>query len=131
MFAIPLVATIAGSYLTSAWGGWILPLLSKIPWQVWAAIAGIIAILYYGHVREARGYDKCQAAVKIATDKEIARQSQISTDVLREAQQRAADASKRELEAKDEAGKLQADVDRLKTAKTTCLPNSITKRYRK
>lgn len=127
--AIPLIFTIARAYLAS-YGAWVLPLLARIPWQVWAAIAAIIAILYYGHIREARGYDKCQAAVLVATNAEIARQSQVSANVLKEAQQRAADAQQRELEAKDEASKLQGDVDKLKNAKTTCLPASITKRYR-
>lgn len=125
-FAIPLVFTIARSYMSS----FILPILAKIPWQVWAGIAATIAVLYYGHVREARGYERCQAQVKIATDREVARQAQVSENVLREAQTRAADASKRELEATNEASKLQTEVAKLKTAKTVCLPDSITKRYR-
>lgn len=117
-----------------AWFGtgkaFLMPLLAKIPWQVWAGIAATIAVLYYGHVREARGVAKCQAQVKIATDREIGRQKQVSDTVVREAQERAKIASDKELEATNEAGKLQLEVDRLKNAKTVCLPSSITKRYR-
>lgn len=126
---MPLLLWQAYAWLGSGWFA-ILPLLKKVPWQVWAGIAAVIAILYYGHVRENRGYARCQAAVKVATDKEIARQAQVSEDVLAEASKRAKVAEDNQLEAQRNAAELQKEVDKLKTAKTVCLPGSITKRYR-
>lgn len=36
-------------------------LLKRVPWQVWAALALIAAVLFYGHHREAQGYAKAEA----------------------------------------------------------------------
>lgn len=114
-----------------SWLGTFGTILKKVPWQVWAVIGAVIAVLYYGHVREARGYARCQAAVKIATDHEVARQSEVSQNAIRDALKRAADASAREQEANNERDKLQQDVDKLKEAGQKCLPGTITNRYRR
>lgn len=130
MFAIPLVATIAWSYLSS-WGGFILPLLSKIPWQVWAGIAGILGILYYGHIRENRGFEKCHVQVVAATQQENAHRQEAADGALKEAQSRASDSARRALELEDRNGELQKDVAALKTSGTICVPKSITDRLSK
>ena len=109
----------------------VAPILGKVPWQVWAGIAAVIAVLYYGHTREQRGIARCQAQVKIATDNEVARQTQVSQNAIKEALDRARVASQKEQEAQANADKLQGEVDKLKEAGTKCLPDSITKRYRR
>jgi hypothetical protein len=127
---MPLILWQAFAWGSSIWGGWILPLLAKVPWQVWAAIAGVIAVLYYGHVRENRGYARCQTATEEAQRKEVARQDEVASAALNAARERERLANQRASEAQDELGKLQGEVDKLKTAKTVCLPGSITKQYR-
>lgn len=112
-------------------GTFIFPLLKKVPWQVWAAIGGVVAVLWYGHIRENRGYAKCQAQVKIATDHEVARQTEVSQNAIAASQRRAVEAATREQEAKNNADKLQQEVDQLKNAKIICLPDSITRKYRR
>lgn len=129
-FAIPLLLWKAYAWM-GVGGGFILPLLKKVPWQVWAVIGCILAVLYYGHVREKRGHQRCQAQVKIATDHEIARQTQVTQNALKEAMDRALAASQRELEATRNAEVLQGEVDKLKEAGQKCLPKSITDRYRR
>lgn len=121
----------AFSWLQTGWVAMLLPLIKKVPWQVWAVIACAIGVMWYGHVREKRGYDRCQAQVKIATDHELARQTQVTQSALREALKRAADAQVKEQEANDARDKLQQDVDKLKEASQKCLPKSITDRYRR
>lgn len=129
-FAIPLMLWKAYAWFGT--GSAILgPIFKMIPWQVWVAIGCVIAVLWYGHVREKRGYEKCQTQVKIATDHELARQTQVNQSALREALKRAADAQVREQEANNERDKLQQDVDKLKEASQKCLPKSITDRYRR
>lgn len=113
-----------------SWIGTFGNLLSKIPWQVWAAIGGVIAVLYYGHVRENRGYAKCEAAVVVATNKEKARQTQVADQALAASRERELAAQAKATEASDELDKLQRQVEGLKTSKTTCLPANITKQYR-
>ena len=64
--------------------GWILGirgLLKRIPWQVWAGIACIAAVLFYGHHREAQGYAKAEAYWKAETDAlEEARQAALDSE---------------------------------------------------
>jgi hypothetical protein len=51
--------------------GWLLglrSLLKRIPWQVWAGIACIAAVLFYGHHRDAQGYAKAEAYWKAEAD---------------------------------------------------------------
>lgn len=43
-------------------------LLKRVPWQVWAALALIAAVLFYGHHREAQGYAKAEAYWKAEID---------------------------------------------------------------
>lgn len=130
MFAIPLML-----WKAYAWFGTgsaiIGPILKKVPWQIWVGIAAVIAVLWYGHVREKRGYARCQQQVKIATDHELARQNQVTQNALKDALDRARVAAQREQEANRNADKLQEEVDKLKEAGQKCLPKSITDRYRR
>ena len=43
-------------------------LLKRVPWFVWAALALIAAVLFYGHHREAQGYAKAEAYWKAEID---------------------------------------------------------------
>jgi hypothetical protein len=43
-------------------------LLKRVPWFVWAALALIVAVLFYGHHREAQGYAKAEAYWKAEID---------------------------------------------------------------
>lgn len=130
MFGLPLIAFQAYAWIGGA-SAFIMPILKKVPWQVWAAIGGIIAVLWYGHIRENRGYAKCQQQVKIATDHEVARQAEISQQAIQNSIKRAQEAEAKAQEVNSANADLQREVDGLKNAKTTvCLPSSITKRYR-
>ena len=124
-FAIPLVFTIARSYLSS----YILPILAKIPWQVWAALGLLIAFLYYGHIRENRGFAKCQTQVEAATAKENTRRQEAAEGALKEAQSRASESARRASELEGRNEELQGAVAKLKNATTVCVPKSITDRF--
>jgi hypothetical protein len=126
---MPLLLWQGWAWLSWLGGGFVLPLLKKVPWQVWAGIACIIAVLYYGHVREKRGYDRCQAEVKVATDTEVNRQNDVANDVINASRQREAEASAEAQQASGERDALLEEVKKLKTAKTVCVPKSITDRY--
>jgi len=126
---MPIIATIAWSWLSSAWGGFIFPLLAKIPWQVWAGIGLVIAFLWYGHVRENRGYDKCHAEVVTATNKEEAKRLEAANQALSEAQSRASESADRARQLSEALDETQKQVRDLKNAKTVCLPDSITRQY--
>lgn len=127
LIPIPLILTVARSYLTS----YVLPIVAKIPWQVWAGIAALIGVLYYGHIRENRGYEKCHTQVVAATVKENARRQEAAEGALKEAQSRASESARRASVLEDRNGELQADVNKLKTAQTICVPKSITDRFNK
>lgn len=43
-------------------------LLKRVPWQVWAALALVAAVLFYGSHREAQGYAKAEAYWKAEID---------------------------------------------------------------
>lgn len=56
-------------------------LLKRIPWQVWAALALAVAVLLYGHHREAQGYAKAEAvwqakAAKLEAERKAALDSE-------------------------------------------------------
>lgn len=56
-------------------------LLKRIPWQLWAAIACIAAVLFYGHHREAQGYAKAEAYWKAEAEAlEAARQEALDSE---------------------------------------------------
>lgn len=126
---MPVLIPIIWSWISSGWVAFILPLIKKIPWQVWAAIAIIIGVLYYGHVREKRGYEKCHQQVVTATNAEEARRLEAANAALSEAQSRAQESARRAQDMEDANVDLQKQVGQLKTAKTVCLPKSITDQY--
>lgn len=56
-------------------------LLKRVPWFVWAALALIAAVLFYGHHREAQGYAKAEAYWKAEIDAmEAARQAALDSE---------------------------------------------------
>jgi len=124
-----LALPIIWSWVSSGWVAFALPLIKKIPWQVWLALGLLVAFLYYGHVREKRGYDRCHAQVVTATNKENARRLEAANESLIEANKRAQESARRASTMEEENAKLQGDVAKLKTAKTVCLPKSITDQY--
>lgn len=127
---MPLLALpVIWSWISSGWVAFILPLLKAIPWQVWAALGLIIAFLYYGHVREKRGYETCHIQVVTATRIEDARRLEAANATLLEAQSRAQESARRASSLEGELSDTQKQVQELKTAKTVCLPKSITDRY--
>jgi uncharacterized protein HemX len=122
---MPILATIAWSWITSVGGG----IIAKVPWQVWVIIAAVIGVFYYGHVRENRGYDRCHTEVVEATKKETARQVHAAEDSKAEAQSRASESAERARQLEETLNAKQKQVDQLKTAKTICLPDAITRQY--
>lgn len=64
--------------------GWILGirgLLKRIPWQAWAAMACIAAVLFYGNHREDQGYAKAEAYWKAKAEAlEDARQAALDSE---------------------------------------------------
>jgi uncharacterized protein HemX len=131
---MPILATVAWSWITSIGGG----ILSKVPWQVWAAIGGLILVMYYGHVREKRGYMRCTAQVQKATDAEMRRRTEAANQSAQEAQQLAMDSTERARTLKGELDATQAEMrrlqDELKTKggkPTACIPQSITDRWQR
>lgn len=125
------ILLMAGSWITSGWAAFVLPLLRKIPWQVWAILGAIVLTLYYGHVREKRGYNKCQVQVVEATRIEEAHRLTAANDAITEANKRAQESAARASQLKDELDDVRIDAAKLKNAKETCLPKSITDRFNK
>jgi hypothetical protein len=127
---MPLLIWQVISWSQSIWVTLLLPFIKMVPWQVWAGIAGVIAVLYYGHVREERGYAKCEARVVEATKAEQTRQGQVADMALQAAKQREDEANTKAQAASEALDATQKQVAALKNAKTTCLPKSITDQYR-
>ncbi len=126
---MPLLIPVIWSWISSGWVAFVMPILKWIPWQVWAAIAAIIAVLYYGHVREARGYDKCHVEVVKATNAEVARQAEETRKALDASKLRESDALAKANQTQEDLNNALSDVAKLKTAKTVCLPGSITDQF--
>jgi hypothetical protein len=124
---IGLLISIAGSWFSSG----LFPLLKKVPWQVWAAIAGVLAIMYYGHVREKRGFAKCHDAVVTATEVETKRRAEAAEASAAEAQSRASESAQRAKDLEGELNVTQKEVAKLKNAKVECLPGAITDRFQR
>lgn len=127
---MPVFALVFLQGLKSFWTLTLLPLLAKIPWQVWVAIAVAIAFFWYGHVRENRGVAKCEAQVEVAKNAEIQRQQNAASAAVEAAKQR-------ETEAKDRLAKVEKELDnardeasKLKEANKVCLPRSVTDKLR-
>lgn len=91
------------------WGGAssiILPWLRAVPWQIWAIVGALLAVLYYGHWKEARGVAKCELRIEQAAAKERLRQEGVRRLEGQKASQRAD-----ELEAKNTT--LQSKVEEI------------------
>ena len=123
---MPLLIPVIWSWLSSGWVAFVLPILKWIPWQVWAALIGLIAVLYYGHVRETRGFERCHIEVVKATNEETARQAEESRKAIEASKLREVEAQKRADQTQEDLNNALSDVAKLKTAKTVCLPGAIT-----
>lgn len=125
-----LYVWIAWAWVKSIWQVTLAPLLAKVPWQVWAGLASVVVVLYYGHVKEQKGIAKCQAQVEIAKNAEIQRQANVAAGAI-------ANAKNEEAQAKQEAAILKGrldnalqDISKLKDANKVCVPKSITDQFR-
>jgi len=56
----------------------ILAALRKVPWQVWAGAALVVAFLAYGQMQHSRGYSKAEAKWQAAAQAEALRQQSIN-----------------------------------------------------
>lgn len=128
---MPLFFWIAWAWIKSIWSVTLLPLLAKIPWQVWAGLAVVIAFMWYGHVREKRGNDKCWAQVELERAAEVKRQEGVSNDALAAAENEKREAQQNATELKERLDATLKEVDKLKEANQVCLPKSITDQYRR
>ena len=124
-----LALPIIWSWVSSGWVGFVLPLLKLIPWQVWAAIGLALAFMYYGSVREKRGYAACTAQVQEATRIEETHRLTAANQALQEAQRRASESARRAQELQGELNDVQLEVGKLKTAKNVCLPSAVTDKF--
>lgn len=109
----------------------IMPLLKKVPWQVWAIIGGVILVLMYGSYREKKGYRTCEIKTEQAAQKEVARQKTIAQQEIAKAKLREADAAQKLDRLSKELDNVVNDAAKLKTAKNECLPATITDRLRR
>lgn len=123
---MPVLATIAWQYASSFWLATLLPLLKKIPWQVWLALGILIAFITYGSYRERTGYHKCQVITQKAADAEKARQKQIAASELLKLANREKEAQEKLSQTTEQMNELSKQVAALKTAKNVCLPRSVT-----
>lgn len=124
-----LYALIAWSWIKSFWQITLLPLVAKIPWQLWAALAVIIGFFYYGHVRESRALKECYAKVEQAKDLERRRQQEVSDKVVADAKQAEAEAQQEAGDMKERLDHALEDVAKLKEANRICLPKSVTDQF--
>ena len=104
----------------------LLPLLKKIPWQVWLALGLAIVFMVYGGYRERKGYAKCEAVTREAAIKERGRQEQIAKQELAKVLTREQEARERLDKTTEQIDALNKQVAELKTAKNVCLPKHIT-----
>ena len=109
----------------------LIPLLKKIPWQVWAVVGGIVLVMLYGSYREKKGYKACEVKTEQAANKEIARQHAVAGQEILKAQVRAKEAEERAKVTEKDLENVNKEVAKLKTAKVVCLPGTITDRIRR
>ena len=122
--------------LTAVWG-----FLRGVPTKVWIIVAVVAGVLYYGHWKENRGYEKCQAeiaAVTEALNKKLAQ----AREELHETKGQLDEEERQHLsqlkEAQDEADRIQEELNvRIAEAvakgekpppRVVCVPKSITDR---
>lgn len=122
---------IAWAWIKSLWEVTLLPLVSKVPWQIWAGLAVVVGFFYYGHVRESRALKECHAQVEQAKNRELARQQEVSDRVIADAKRAEAEAQQEADEMKGRLDHALSDVAKLKEANAVCLPRSITDQYRR
>ena len=126
---MPVLLPIIWSWVSSGWVAFALPLIRKIPCQVWAVLGAIVFVLFYGHVREKRGYNKCHMQVVEATRIEEAHRLTAANEAITEANKRAQQSAAEASKLKDELDAARFETGKLKTAQQTCLPKSITDRF--
>lgn len=111
--------------------GVLLPMLFKIPKEVWIVIGIIAAFLYYGHytAKKARLQKDMEYAQK--TERERLRQESVFQEETRKANQRAAEATRKLTDLEREIEDVKTAVSKDPKSGNVCLPPNITDRLRK
>lgn len=128
---IPLPFILGWQMISAFFTASILPLVRKIPWQVWAVVGVVVAFMFYGSYREHKGYRKCEIKTEQAAQKEIARQAEVAKSEVAKAKLREADANRRLEQVSKELDNVNEDVAKLKEANKVCLPKSVTDKFRR
>lgn len=126
-----LYGWIAWAWIKSIWQITLLPLLAKVPWQVWASLVVVVGFFWYGHVRENRALKECHAQVEQAKNRELSRQKEVSDRVVADAKKSEAIAQQEASEMKGRLDNALQDVAKLKDANKVCLPRSVTNKFRR
>lgn len=117
--------------VTAFCGTTIWPLIKKIPWQVWVGLAAVLFVLWYGHYKENKGYNKCQIETKAAAQKEIDRQHVVALEAIAKAKKREEDANTKLETIEKELSDALTEAKKLKQANQVCLPSSVTTKLRR
>ena len=95
------------AFLRTAWG-----FLKLIPWQVWAALAAALAIMYFGHIRYKAGYARAEAVYQ-AHFRDLERQRDEANKAVQKALAERNEAAEKLKKAHEEA-LAEAEAKRLK-----------------
>jgi hypothetical protein len=103
-----------------------------IPPKVWIGLAVVAAIWYYGHWKEKQGRLECEAAVRVATQKEVARVKEVNSKVTQGLLARALEAEERNRRLAKEVDDAVKDVGVSTKGKSdvVCLPGTFLDRVR-
>lgn len=123
--------TVALSWITSSWAGFFLPIVKKIPWQLWAVLLVVVGVFYYGHTQYNAGYAASNARYERAAQEERARQQKVYEDALAAAKLREAEAKARLSTLEEDLNAAREMASKLKDAKRVCVPANITARFTK
>lgn len=104
-------------------------IIAAIPWQVWAIIGCLFAVMWYGHYRENIGKQRIETFYKEQTQKEVLRQRGIELEALKAARAREAALSTQTTKLQEELDNVQEEFKKLVESKRVCVPKSITDRY--
>lgn len=102
--------------------------ISKIPWQVYALIGGLILLGYYGHTQRERGGQEVKVAMEKAQTVESNRQQQVMKSALQAEAIRTEEANARAVALAAEHQKAIAEMRQLSKGRV-CVPASITRRF--
>lgn len=108
----------------------VVPILKKIPWQVWLALVVVIAFFWYGHTREKRGYAACEVSYKLAANKEIIRQKTVIAEANEKSARLENELSSKATEINNAREQAVEEYRKTEKANAVCLDESITDRLR-